>query len=125
MKEEATLQTVERAARAALEKKAADVVLLDLDGSIAFTNYFLLCTGESSRQVQAIANSIEEQLKRRGTRPAQIEGYQNAEWVLLDYGDFVVHIFSPQARAFYDLERLWRRATRLPVPEESPRPSRV
>lgn len=125
MKEEATLQTVERAARAALEKKAADVVLLDLDGSIAFTNYFLLCTGESSRQVQAIANSIEEQLKRRGTRPAQIEGYQNAEWVLLDYGDFVVHIFSPQARAFYDLERLWRRATRLPVPEESPRPSGV
>lgn len=125
MKEEATLQTVERAARAALEKKAADVVLLDLDGSIAFTNYFLLCTGESSRQVQAIANSIEEQLKRQGTRPAQIEGYQNAEWVLLDYGDFVVHIFSPQARAFYDLERLWRRATRLPVPEESPRPSGV
>ena len=125
MSDAPSLEAVEHAAEAALDKKAADLVLLDLRPLVSFTNYFLFCTGESSRQVQAISNSIEEQLARRGLRPAHLEGYENAEWVLLDYVDFVVHIFSPQARAYYDLERLWRRAARLPVPEEGRPAARV
>jgi ribosome-associated protein len=113
---------VEVAAGAALDKRATDLVLLDLNGVASFTSYFLLCTGQSVRQVQAISDSVEEQLARRGIQPAHSEGYQNAEWVLLDYVDFVVHVFSAKARSFYDLERLWRRAARLPVSEDS-RPS--
>ncbi len=109
---------LQRAAAAALDKKAAEVVLLDLDGVASFTGYFLLCTGQSSRQVKAIADAVEEKLGRAGLVPAHVEGYEQAEWVLLDYLDFVVHIFSPRARNFYDLERLWRRATRLPLPEQ-------
>lgn len=118
MSEGPTLEAVERAAGAALDKKAADLALLDLRQLVSFTSFFLLCTGQSARQVQAISNAIEEQLAGGGIAPAHLEGYENAEWVLLDYVDFVVHIFSPQARAYYDLERLWRRAPRLPVPEE-------
>jgi ribosome-associated protein len=113
------LAGVERAARAALDKKASHVVLLDLEDTATFTSYFLLCTGESTRQVQAISDSVEEQLGRSGWKPAHLEGYENAEWVLLDFVDFVVHVFSPQARGYYDLERLWRRAERLPVPEDA------
>jgi len=118
MSTEPARAAVERAAEAALAKKASDLVLLDLDGIASFTSYFLLCTGESVRQVQAISDSVEEQLGRQGLSPAHTEGYENAEWVLLDYVDFVVHIFSAQARRFYDLERLWRRAAHLPVPGE-------
>jgi ribosome-associated protein len=110
-------QAVERAAQAALDKKARDLVLLGLDGVASFTGYFLICTGESTRQVQAIADSIQERLSAEGVKPHHIEGYPLGEWVLLDYLDFIVHIFSPKARAFYDLERLWRPAARLPVPE--------
>jgi ribosome-associated protein len=113
-----TRQSLERAARAALDKKADDLALLGLAGSTAFTSYFLICTGQSSRQVQAISDGIAEQLARFGVHPHHIEGYECAEWVLLDYGDFVVHVFSPASRSFYDLERLWRRAARLPIPEE-------
>ena len=109
---------VEQAAQAALDKKAGDLVLFDLNGVASLNGYFLLCTGESARQVQAISNEIEEQLHRRGLKPHHVEGYRHAEWILLDYVDFVVHVFSPKARAFYDLERLWRPAKRLPVPEE-------
>jgi ribosome-associated protein len=109
---------LQRAAAAALDKKAAEVVLLDLDGVASFTGYFLLCTGQSNRQVKAIADAVEEKLGRAGLTPAHVEGYEQAEWVLVDYLDFVVHIFSPRARSFYDLERLWRRATRLPLPEQ-------
>jgi ribosome-associated protein len=109
---------LQRAAAAALDKKAAEVVLLDLDGVASFTGYFLLCTGQSNRQVKAIADAVEEQLGRAGLTPAHVEGYEQAEWVLVDYLDFVVHIFSPRARSFYDLERLWRRATRLPLPHD-------
>lgn len=112
-----TLQALHRAAAAALDKKADDLALLNLEGVASFTSYFLLCTGHSARQVQAIADSVEEQLGRAGLRPAHLEGYENAEWVLLDYVDFIVHVFSESARSFYDLERLWRRAARLPVPE--------
>lgn len=119
MSKEATLEAVERAAQAALDKKGTDLVLLDLKGVASFTRYFLLCTGQSARQVQAISDSVEEQLSRPGIFPAHLEGYQNADWVLLDFGDFVVHVFSARARAYYDLERLWRRAARLPLPEDS------
>lgn len=125
MKKNATLDAVERAARAALDKKASDLVLLELNGPTAFTGYFLLCTGLSSRQVQAICDGVEEQLARAGLRPHHIEGHQHADWVLLDYNEFVVHVFSPRARAYYDLERLWRRAGRLPVPEDSRPESRA
>lgn len=118
-------ESVERAARAALDKKAADLVLLDLEGVASFTSYFLLCTGFSTRQVQAISDGIEEQLARYGLLPSHSEGYEQGGWVLLDYVDFVVHVFSSQARAYYELERLWRRAARLPVPEDSQADSRV
>ena len=116
-----TVQALHRAAAAALDKKADDLVLLNLEEVASFTGYFLLCTGHSSRQVQAISDSVEEQLARAGLHPAHLEGHENAEWVLLDYLDFVVHIFSESARAYYDLERLWRRATRLPLPEDTRR----
>ena len=109
---------LQRAAAAALDKKAAEVVLLDLDGVASFTGYFLLCTGQSNRQVKAIADAVEERLGRAGLVPAHVEGYEQAEWVLLDYLDFVVHIFSPRAATSTTLERLWRRATRFPLPEQ-------
>ncbi|MGH9789325.1 MAG: ribosome silencing factor [Candidatus Acidiferrales bacterium] len=112
-------KAVERAAQAALDKKARDLALLSLDGVATFTGYFLLCTGESRPQIQAIADSIQEKLGQEGLKLHHVEGYQLGEWVLLDYMDFIVHIFSPKARSFYDLERLWRPATRLPVPEDS------
>jgi len=118
MKQATAPKSLERAARAALDKKATDLVLLDLQSETAFTRYFLLCTGMSSRQVQAISDGVEDQLGRNGARPDHIEGHKNGEWVLLDYGDFIVHVFSPHARAYYDLERLWRRAARLPTPED-------
>ncbi|HWP84449.1 MAG TPA: ribosome silencing factor [Terriglobia bacterium] len=103
--------------QAVQHKKAHDVVLLELTTVAGFTDYFLLCTGTSSRQVQAIADEVERRLARAGLRPAHVEGYNHAEWVLMDYVDFVVHIFSEKARSFYDLERLWRTAPRLPVEE--------
>jgi ribosome-associated protein len=106
------------AAHAASEKKATDLVLLDLRKIASFTEYFLICTGASTRQAQAISNSIEETLRKTGKRPLHIEGYSSAEWILLDYGDFMVHVFSPASRRFYDLERLWRDAPRVEVANE-------
>lgn len=107
-----------RAAQAAQDKKAVDLALLDLKGVASFTDYFLICSGTSSRQIQAISDEIELQLGRDGLRPLHVEGYNQGEWVLLDYVDFVVHIFGERARQFYDLERLWRVARRLPIPED-------
>jgi ribosome-associated protein len=101
------------AARAAESKKAIDVRVLDLRGISSFTDYFVICSGANSRQIQAISDEVEEQLKKRGERPLGIEGYERAEWILADYGDFIVHIFSQPARDFYDLERLWRNAALL------------
>jgi ribosome-associated protein len=106
---------VNTAAHAASEKKATDLVLLDLRKIASFTEFFLICTGASTRQVQAISNAIEETLRKDGKRPLHIEGYSSAEWILLDYGDFIVHIFSPASRRFYDLERLWRDAPRVEI----------
>jgi ribosome-associated protein len=89
---------------------------LDLTGFTSFTDYFVLCTGANSRQIQAISDEIGMQLKDRGGFPISAEGYQDAEWVLVDYGDFLVHIFSERARAYYDLERLWRHAKSVEIP---------
>jgi ribosome-associated protein len=104
---------VKLAAHAASEKKATDLVALDLTSVASFTEYFLICTAASTRQVQAISEAVEEQLRARGKRPLHREGSSGAEWVLLDYGDFIVHVFTSASRKFYDLERLWRDADRL------------
>ena len=106
-------ERVRRALHAAAEKKALDPTVLDLRGISSFTAFFLMFTGANRRQVQAISDEIVEQLKRNGSPAARVEGYQNAEWILIDYGDFVVHVFEEKARRFYDLERLWREASRL------------
>jgi ribosome-associated protein len=105
---------------AAQDKKASGVTLLDLTGLGAFTESFLLCTGFSAPQLQAIADGIEEALEARGLRPAHREGRSGAEWLLLDYGSFIVHIFSDRLRQYYDLERLWRMASRIDFTEPSP-----
>lgn len=106
------------AARAAGDKKATDIVILDLRQIASFTEYFVIASGASNRQVQAISNEVEERLRKSGKRPLHIEGYSGAEWILLDYGDFIVHVFSSSSRQFYDLERLWRDAGRIEVKEE-------
>jgi ribosome-associated protein len=106
-------ETLKIAVNAADDKKAYDLVILDISKIASFANYFLLCTGDSTRQMQAIADEIEKRLKAAGIRPAHVEGYQNSEWVLMDYMDLVIHIFSKNARAYYDLERLWRDARRM------------
>jgi ribosome-associated protein len=103
------------AVKAVDDKKASDIVTLDISGVATFANYFLLCTGDSSRQIHAIADEVEQKLEATGLRPSHVEGYQHAEWILMDYIDLVVHIFSKNARAYYDLERLWRDGKRLDV----------
>ncbi len=100
------------AIEAALDKKAQDLIVLDLQGICSFTDNFVICTGASTRHNQTIADSIEEKLKKHGVRPLHIEGHSEGEWILLDYVDFVVHIFSAKSREFYDLERLWRAGKR-------------
>lgn len=105
---------VSEAILACQDKKAEQVTILELEkGSGAFTDYFVVCSGTNPRQIQAIADSVEERLEALGMRPTHTEGYKQAEWVLLDYVDFVVHIFSETARQYYDLERLWKSAVRL------------
>jgi len=105
---------VAAAIQACLDKKAEELSVLEMEkGSGAFTDYFVLCNGTNPRQVQAIADEVELRLKKAGLRPTHVEGYNQAEWVLVDYVDFVVHVFSEKARKFYDLERLWKSAKRL------------
>ncbi len=102
------------AVRACQEKKGADIGILQLDEQASgFTDYFVICSGANPRQVQAIADEVDQKLSATGVEPSHREGYNQADWVLLDYVDFVVHIFSESARKFYDLERLWKSATRL------------
>ena len=103
---------------AAGEKKANDTVVLDLREIASFTDYFVITSGTNERQVQAISDGIVETLKKAGTPAARVEGYKSAEWILLDYGDFVVHVFDEKARKFYDLERLWRESKRVTLPPE-------
>lgn len=104
---------LKRGIEAALDKKAIDLVVLDLRKTSAFTDFFVICTGTNPRQVQAIADAVQDTLRKDGIRPALIEGYDRAEWILVDYFDFIVHVFSPTTRAFYSLERLWGDAERL------------
>ena len=106
------------AVRAAESKKATDIRVLDLTGITSFADYFVICTGGNSRQVQAIADEVGVQMKQQGEVPLSVEGYNQAEWVLADYGDILVHIFSPQSRSYYDLERLWRNAKPVEIPPE-------
>jgi ribosome-associated protein len=112
---------VGRAIRAALEKKASDVVLLDLRNTPAFTDFFVLCSGQSTRQVKAIADAVEDALRTAKVRPSHVEGYDRGEWILLDYFTFIVHVFTPQTRHFYSLERLWGDAERIEVSEDGAR----
>ena len=98
---------------AADDKKARDLLALDISRIASFASYFLFCTGDSSRQMQAIADEIQKKLKESGILASHVEGYQNSEWILLDYFDLVIHVFSKEAREFYDLERLWRDGKKL------------
>ena len=109
---------VAKAVRAALDKKAADVVVLDLRHTSAFTDFFVLCSGTSQRQVKAIADAVEEALRAAKVRPAHVEGYDRADWVLMDFFTFIVHVFTPQTRAFYALERLWGDAEKIEVADD-------
>ena len=102
---------------AAQDKKATGVVVLDLKKAGAFTDYFVICSASNPRQVQAIADAVEEALKAQKQRPSLVEGYARAEWILLDYFDFVIHVFSKHARDFYGLDRLWGSATRIEFPD--------
>ena len=106
---------LDRVAQAALGKKATDVVILDLRKASAFTDYFLLASGGNQKQLVAIADAVAETLRGASLRAKHVEGYPRQEWILMDYSDFVVHIFTGRSRAFYDLERLWGGATRIEV----------
>lgn len=106
------------ALHSAAEKKAIDPVVLDLRDIASFTDYFVIFSGANERQVQAISDEVYDQLKKAGEPAARVEGYKTAEWILLDFGDFVVHVFEQKARKFYDLERLWRESKRVTLPPE-------
>jgi ribosome-associated protein len=106
---------VKRAVRAALDKKATDVVVLDLRHTPAFTDFFVLCSGQNQRQVKAIADHVEETLREAKLRPAHVEGYDRSEWILMDFFTFIVHVFAPNTREFYALERLWGDAERIEI----------
>lgn len=119
-----TRQQVAQAVRAIEGKKGEDVVILEMDkNSGAFTDYFVVCSGTNPRQIQAIADDVQKQMADVGQRPNSVEGYSQAEWVLLDYVDFVLHVFSERARKFYDLERLWKSARKLTPSDLSKKPA--
>jgi ribosome-associated protein len=107
---------VDLAIAAAEDKQAHKLVVLDLRKSAGFTDYFLIASGTNTRQVRAIADAVMESLAGTGAKPAYVEGYDRSEWILLDYFDFIVHVFAPETRVFYDLERLWGNAERIEVP---------
>jgi ribosome-associated protein len=114
MKKDGLREQVAAAVAACEEKKADRLSVLELEKSSgAFTDYFVICSGSNPRQIQAISDEVEERLSGVGLKPKSVEGYKQAEWVLLDYVDFVVHVFSEKARAYYDLERLWKSAKNL------------
>ncbi len=104
--------------QAAANKKAETMKILDLRELSTFTDYFLICSGQSDRQVQAIADSIAIELKEEGFAPISLEGYREGRWVVLDYGDVVVHIFHDALRDYYDIESLWYDAKKVPIPQE-------
>ena len=118
MKKNDSKKQISEAISACQDKKAEELTILQLDkNSGAFTDYFVICSGTNPRQIQAISDEVELRLKRAGVYPHNIEGYKQAEWVLLDYVDFVVHVFSESARRYYDLERLWRTAKKIEISE--------
>jgi ribosome-associated protein len=115
------LSTEEKAAlasRIAADKKAMDVVVLDMRDASSITDYFLICSGGSERQVQAIVDAIDEQLEQSGIDSLGVEGYREGRWILMDYGDVIVHVFSQETRDFYDLERLWANAPKIDLSRE-------
>jgi ribosome-associated protein len=122
MRKDDVRRQVAEALAACEDKKAENAAILELEkGSGAFTDYFLICSGSNPRQIQAISDEVELRLSRSGLHPAHVEGYNQADWVLLDYIDFVVHVFSSKARDFYNLERLWKSAKHLsPAELKSP-----
>jgi ribosome-associated protein len=107
------------AVRAAEEKKALDIKVLDLTGISSFTDFFVICTGSSTKQNQAISDEVAMRMKKIGELPLSVEGYSTAEWILTDYGDVVIHTLTPKARAYYDLERLWRDGKTVEIPAEA------
>ncbi len=100
---------------AALDKKAEQTIVLDLTKASAFTDFFVICTGTNRRQVQAIADAVQEAIAKKGSKPALVEGYERGEWILIDYFDFIFHVFMPATREFYGLEKLWGDAERIDV----------
>jgi ribosome-associated protein len=106
---------IDRAVSAAEDKKALDLTVLDLRKASGFTDYFVICSGANPRQVRAIADSVIDALEHEGVKAAHVEGYDRSEWILLDYFDFIVHVFAPETRMFYALERLWGSAERIEV----------
>jgi ribosome-associated protein len=126
MKKNDSKRQVSEAIAACEEKQAERITILELEqGSGAFTDYFVVCSGTNPRQVQAISDEVEERLEKTGLRATHIEGYKQAEWILLDYIDFVVHVFAEKARKFYDLEHLWKSAKRLEPSELTARAPRT
>ncbi|MBP6821107.1 MAG: ribosome silencing factor [Acidobacteria bacterium] len=113
--DQAIFEQVKLAAGCAGEKKALDILVLRLSAITEFTDYFIICSASSTRQAQSIADEIRDQLKKSKVRPLHTEGYNTGEWILIDYGIFVVHVFTEKSRQFYDLERLWRDAERVEV----------
>jgi ribosome-associated protein len=114
MKKNDLKRQVAEAITACRDKKADEITVLEMEkDSGAFTDYFVVCSGTNPRQIQAISDEVEERLEKAGLHPAHVEGYTQAEWVLLDYVDFVVHVFSEKARKYYDLERLWKSAKKM------------
>lgn len=110
-------KSIELAVRAAEDKKAQDITILDLRNAHGFTDYFIICSGANARQIHAIADAVIETLAaNEGQKPAHVEGYERSEWVLVDYFDFIVHVFSAETRAFYGLERLWGNAEHVELP---------
>jgi ribosome-associated protein len=107
------------AVAAALDKKAENLAVLDLTKASAFTDFFVICTGTNRRQVQAIADAVQESLAGHGTKPALIEGYERGDWILINYFDFIIHVFMPATREFYSLEKLWGDAERIELPHTS------
>ena len=117
-------KSVSLAVKAAEDKQAKELALLDLRKANGFTDFFLICSGTNSRQVRAIADGVVEALAAQGEKPAHMEGYDRSEWILLDYFDFIVHVFAPETRAFYGLERLWGNTEEVPAEAEpAPEPT--
>jgi len=125
MKKKDLKRQVAEAIVACREKKADEITVLEMEkDSGAFTDYFVVCSGTNPRQIQAISDEVEGRLQKAGLDPTHIEGYSQAEWVLLDYVDFVVHVFSEKARRYYDLERLWKSAKKMEADELGQRPAK-